>query len=155
MPTHQTTFRLVLILILLDDESWPDTMRAMRKPKLPSRKSMVRRLDAAFSLLIRARDGHKCVLCGSRESPTCGHVFSRVAYGTRWDDRNAFCQCAGCNMRHEFNPYPFFRYATSVHGQAVMDELQLKWNKPSHITNGEMHQLVLLLERAVRDLSGL
>ncbi len=74
----------------------------MRKP---TRKSLVRTLDKAFGDFIKLRD-EKCVTCGATEHLQCGHLFSRVAYSTRWDDRNAFCQCRSCNMRHEYDPGP-------------------------------------------------
>lgn len=80
-------------------------MKIKRKPS--KRKKLVIALDRIFSLYIRQRDDNRCFTCGTTENPTCGHLFTRACYSTRWDERNAMCQCSGCNFRHEFNPHIF------------------------------------------------
>lgn len=73
--------------------------------KKPSRKTIVRNLDKIVSQIVKARDG-KCIVCGTTQNLTCGHLFSRVAYSTRWDLTNCYAQCLSCNFRHESDPYP-------------------------------------------------
>lgn len=109
-------------------------------PKSP-RKTAVAKLDRVFSLYIRARDKH-CVQCGREDQLTCGHVFSRVAYSTRWDPENAFGQCMGHNMRHEHDPYPFLEYARERLGQQGYDDLHLRYSQPSKFTTTELLDLV-------------
>ena len=93
--------------------------------KKPSRKHLVRLLDKAFSDYIRERDGWKCVTCDQtdRERLYCGHLFSRQAYSTRWSERNAFCQCDACNMRHEYDSYPLTAYFLNEYGREAYDAL--------------------------------
>lgn len=73
--------------------------------KKPSRKTLVRKLDALVKQIVIARDG-KCIVCGTTQNLTPGHLFSRVAYSTRWDLDNVYAQCLNCNFRHESDPYP-------------------------------------------------
>lgn len=70
-----------------------------------TRKGWVRKLDALVKQIVVARDG-KCIVCGTTKNLTPGHLFSRVAYSTRWDLDNVYAQCLNCNFRHESDPYP-------------------------------------------------
>jgi hypothetical protein len=106
------------------------------------RKALVKKLDKVFSEYIRARDKNKCVTCGSLERPTCGHIFSRSAYSTRWDDENAFCQCWGCNYKHEFDPYPLTEYARAVHGKKKYDAVHLRYNTPHKFPDYELEEMI-------------
>lgn len=108
----------------------------MKKPKIQklSRKKLVKELDKWFSLYIRKRDKY-CVLCGTTENLTCGHLFSRVAYSTRWDETNAFGQCAGCNMRHEHDPARFHIWFINKYGKDKFESLHWQYNRPMKTTN--------------------
>lgn len=84
----------------------------MRKP---SRKSLVRSLDTIFSLFIRARD-KACFTCGTRENLTCGHLFTRAAYSTRWHEEFSKAQCGSCNLTHEYKPEIFTERFIDTYG---------------------------------------
>ena len=114
----------------------------MRKP---TRKGLVRKLDKAFSEYIRKRDKY-CVVCGTRENLTCGHLFSRIAYSTRWDEGNAFGQCAGCNLRHEHDAYPFTKWFISKFSQDHWDDLHHKYSTIRKFTNHELEALIIHFE---------
>lgn len=58
--------------------------------------------DKWFSLIVRRRGA--CEHCGSVQSLQCAHVFSRLYLGTRWDEDNALCLCAGCHMFFTHRP---------------------------------------------------
>jgi len=93
-----------------------------------NRRSAVRATDKAFSDYIRARDGWRCVVCGRTREITsiqCGHFFSRIGYSTRWDENNAVAQCAACNMRHEYDPWPLTMVYLDRKGQEVIDSLHV------------------------------
>ena len=98
-------------------------------PKKPSRKSLVRQLDETVSLLVRKRD-KVCVTCGSIKRLGCGHVFSRVAYSTRWDLTNCHCQCAICNLKHEYDPYPYMKFLTDILGVEGVEALHRQYVTP-------------------------
>lgn len=106
------------------------------------RQKLVAKLDKVFSEYIRARDDGKCVTCGSTERPTCGHIFSRSAYSTRWDPDNAFCQCWGCNYKHEFDPYPLTEYAREFHGKKKYDEVHRRYNTPRKFPDYELEEMI-------------
>lgn len=84
----------------------------MRKP---TRKRLIRNLDTAFSEVILKRD-KCCVLCGKTEHLAAGHLISRACYAVRWDERNVFVQCRGCNLLHEFRPERFTLWFLNRHG---------------------------------------
>lgn len=60
--------------------------------------------DAIFSKYIRARDGNKCVLCGSEYMVQCGHLIKRGKHAVRYDLLNCHAQCSRCNMLHNYEP---------------------------------------------------
>ena len=73
-----------------------------KKPKKPTRTSIVKKLDTVFSIYIRRRyavnDIAKCVTCGKQDhwkSLQCGHFMSRKHLSTRWNEDNCQVQCAG------------------------------------------------------------
>lgn len=112
-----------------------------------SRKEIVRKLDKLISEIVKERDG-KCVTCGSTDRLTAGHIFSRVAYSTRWDLENVWTQCWGCNYRHEFDPYPFQRWFAAKFGQKKLDELWGRFHTPRKF---KTHELIELYEKFKRE----
>ena len=116
-----------------------------------ARKKQKDKTDKAFSLYIRARDGYRCVICGAHGTPDrfgrplvgldCGHVHSGRGEGTRWDERNAFCQCKPCNIKHEHDPWPLFSHCINVHGVEVFHELHVLAFK---VVKRSVHELELI-----------
>lgn len=102
-----------------------------------SRKKLVSKLDKIFSEYIRNRDGI-CVQCGSINNLTCGHLFSRINYSTRWDEENCWCQCCGCNLRHEHEFEPFRRF---VEGKIGRDKYDLLYQRHIQISKIRDYQL--------------
>lgn len=120
---------------------------------MPSeRKRLVAKLDKAVSEYVRQRET-ECVICGSRERLTNGHLFSRVAYSTRWDtqaDGNNHTQCWNCNYRHEFDPYPYFRWFISKFGQERFDQLHLRFVTPRKFKNHELEELYKTVSESIQ-----
>ena len=111
--------------------------------KKPSRKTLVKKCDKIVSLYIRARDKY-CVVCGSPERLTNGHLFSRTAYSTRWDitkDGNCHCQCWGCNYRHEFDPYPYMQWYRSNFGSKKLDDMHTRFKQTKKYSNVDLEEL--------------
>ena len=102
------------------------------------RKRAVDAADRAFSKYIRARDG-RCAVCGSAGSLQCGHIFSRIAYSTRWDEENAFALCASDNMAAEYDPWPMLEAARK--GGVALDDLHLRYETPRKYTTGEIREI--------------
>lgn len=121
--------------------------------KESKRKTLVKSLDKIFSVYIRLKYGH-CVVCLKREGLQCGHLFSRVAYSTRWDEDNAFGQCAGCNLRHEHDPYPLTNYFLKRFGQDKYDELYRRHKKIKKHTDQDLQKLILYYGDKIHRLGG-
>ena len=111
-----------------------------RKPK-SERKKLVAELDRVFSLFIRARD-KQCVICGKREGLTNGHLLTRTAYSTRWDEENCACVCIGCNLRHEMDASHYTLWYIRKHGLPSYEALVLKHHTPRKFTGEELKQLI-------------
>ena len=119
--------------------------------KVSIRKKLVTKLDKVFGDYIKARDKGRSVLSGKRDNIQCGHLFSRVAYSTRWDETNAFCQTAGENLRHEHDPWPFYKWYKDVFGDEQFDSLHRKYNTPTRFSNADLHDLIVYYEKKLED----
>ena len=111
------------------------------KKKKSERKKLVERLDKVFSLYIRRRD-ERCVCCGTDKNLQCGHLFSRNSYSTRWNEKNAYCQCASCNYRHEFDAYPLTNFFLRIWGQEAYDELHTLYSTQTKFGNGILEEMI-------------
>lgn len=111
-----------------------------------ARQKAIKAADAAFSTYIRRRDNFTCFTCGHTGSEKdgvmqCGHLITRSKYSVRWDEDNAFCQCRGCNMKHEYFPEIFTARYIHVCGIEMYESLVLKSNTPRKYTIGEIRDI--------------
>jgi len=119
-------------------------------PKL-TRKGLVKKLDTAFSIFIRERD-KICVVCGTTEKGTCGHLLTRTAYSTRWDELNCHRQCSNCNYSHESNPHPFTSWFIHKFGLEAYDGLILKHKTIKKFSDSDIATLTLEYEQKLKCL---
>jgi 5-methylcytosine-specific restriction endonuclease McrA len=105
-----------------------------------TRKGLVRKLDKLVGDIVKQRDGI-CTTCGSHSDLQPGHLFSRVAYSTRWDLMNVYCQCRSCNLRHEYDPYPLTNYFIEIWGRKKLDELHFKYVHPVKFKDFQLQEL--------------
>jgi len=132
-------------------------MKPVPKPKRkPTRRGKVKRLDNAFSIYIRNRDNWTCQTCGSMEKikMQCGHLFSRVAYSTRWDENNAYCQCASCNLRHEYDPGPLTLRFFRDHSEAEYEALHQKFRTQAKFKDFELDAMIRSFEAQNKENEG-
>jgi hypothetical protein len=126
-----------------------------------SRKGLVRKLDAIVKEIVIARDG-RCIVCGTRSNLTPGHLFSRVAYSTRWDLDNVYAQCLSCNFRHESDPYLMMeavKYEWEEHEEQEfvsvddiddkMEDLHRKYVTPHKYTTPQLEELFIELSKLI------
>lgn len=118
------------------------------------RKTLVKKLDKLVGDIVKLRDG-KCVTCGSLVNPNCGHYFSRVAYSTRWDLNNCYQQCMSCNLRHEYDPYPFTSFMLQKIGQNGIDDLHYKFVHPVKFKNFELLEMCVKFEAQLNEMKTL
>lgn len=116
-----------------------------------SRKALVKKLDNLVSLIVRLRDG-RCIQCHSKESLTCGHLFSRTAYSTRWDLGNCYGQCLAHNLRHEYDPYAMTLAVTNLKGKEYVDDLYRRWHTPVILKDFQLEEMVKQYEVILKDL---
>jgi len=105
-----------------------------------TRKGWVRKLDKLVGDIVKARDG-RCIVCGTTENLTSGHLFSRVAYSTRWDLDNVYAQCRNCNFRHESDPYPMMEAVKKIHSPKLIEHLHRKYVTPHKYKTFELEEL--------------
>ena len=118
----------------------------MKRKKRTDRAKIVDALDREVSRAIRARGN--CICCGSKEV-TNGHLFTRSAYSTRWDvglDGNCQPQCKGCNMRHEYDPYPYTAWYIARFGLEQYHELHRRHKAVRIIKTFELEELLTTLQ---------
>ena len=119
------------------------------------RTKLRKKLDRVFSLYIRERDDYVCVVCGKTKPEVviqCGHLFSRASYSTRWDESNAYAQCASCNYRHEFDFEPFRRAWVYLNGQAAYDALYEVHRKSRKFTASDFEEMIEEFQRKTKEI---
>jgi hypothetical protein len=105
--------------------------------KKPIRHYIVQALDTEMSLFCRETEPF-CVICGKRENLQCGHLFSRVAYSTRWDIDNCHTQCSGCNCLHEHDAHPFTAWYVTQYSWEAYQMLYARHKKAVDWSNQEL-----------------
>lgn len=115
----------------------------MKKP--PSKSSLTKKLDKAFSILVRKVG--KCEKCGKKENLQCCHIFSRANRSTRWFRLNAFCLCGGCHLfwGHK-NPVEFTEWTKERLGINNYEELRREAKSTKKWSVWEMEELLKNLE---------
>ena len=113
-----------------------------------SRKTIIRKLDTLVREIC-LKKYPKCVICGSDKNLQCGHLFSRVAYSTRWHLPNLATQCAGCNLRHEYDSGPFTLWYIKNYSLKEYDELHFLFSSPRPIKTWELEELYQRLSEGV------
>ena len=113
---------------------------------MTKRQRAVNKADTAFSRYIRARDNWVCFTCGKvgydRDGVmNCGHLITRGKHSVRWDERNAVCQCSGCNCRHEHQPEIFTALWIERHGVDAYHTLVYDSNQVAKRSIDEIDEL--------------
>ena len=122
-----------------------------RAKKKRGRKALITKLDKIFSKYIRARD-IKCVVCGSEDHLQCGHLLSRINYSTRWDEKNANCQCGHCNIIHNNNPGPYMLWFIETYGKKELHKLTKQYNEKIKYKNSDIKELIEVYTKKLAEL---
>ena len=119
-----------------------------------SRKTLIKKLDTLVSKYIRKRD-QKCVQCGKVDTLTNGHVFSRRHYATRWDissKGNCHCQCWGCNYKHSYDNYDYYKWYVDTFGSERFEELRGESKLSKKFKNYDLEELYEEINRKYKEL---
>ncbi len=98
-----------------------------RRKKNPSRKSLVRKADTAFSLHIRAL--YPTSFFSGKPSECCFHIVTRSKHSVRWALDNAVGSTMGENYEMEFNPHKFISILIQKRGLPWYENLILRSNE--------------------------
>lgn len=121
------------------------------------------KLDEVHSKYIRMAGANKCVVCGSTERPTCGHMFSRRHMSTRWDIHhggNCYVQCWTCNFHHgglgkpgmgPSDKYPYWKWFIDRYGQDALDKLYHRHRIIRQWTLDELREMYEFMMREVME----
>lgn len=118
--------------------------------KKPTRKSLVKQLDVAFSRWVRLRhaDEHgntTCWTCGKQDhykNMHAGHFQSRMKYSTRWDEQNVQTQCPACNLWNQGEQYRFGIELDAHYGTGTANEITIRSNRTRKFTDAELKELI-------------
>ena len=118
-------------------------MRPVPKKKQVKTGDLKSELDRLFSLYIRAGSADSsgnviCVTCYKVlhwHYAEAGHFKDRDDMSTRWDERNVFCQCKGCNRYFNIKKEEMLRryelfLNSSFKGQNMPEKLEMLSKQP-------------------------
>ena len=109
-----------------------------KKVKIPNTsKQLDKKLDDAWSLLVKLRAGNKCEYCGKTTTLNSHHIFSRSNKSVRWDTINGICLCV---KHHTFDSLfsahkgsmSFNKWLRELKGEEFMTILENRANNTSH-----------------------
>jgi len=121
------------------------------KKKAKERKALIKYLDTLVSQIVILRDG-KCVICGSKETLGCGHLFTRNAYSTRWDMKNCAAQCWPCNFRHEYDHYPYNAWFIKKYGEGELEALHRRFVEPHKWSTPDLQEMAEIMTKTLEKL---
>ncbi len=119
------------------------------------RPKMERALDKWFGKWIVKRDGGVCFVTGKRAADgyviQCGHLITRAARATRWNETNCHAQERGSNFLHEHRPEFYTQAFIAKYGAEAYDELVALSKKPHKMPLDEMAALTDYYRRKVEE----
>jgi len=123
-----------------------------KKYEESQRKGLKKKLDIAFSELIRSLG--KCERCGLADYSKLqtSHIYTRANLAVRWDELNAKCLCAGCHWAWHKEPLEGTAWLASVRTPEQLAELRRRANAVKHWSVPELKQLLAHLSEKLKKL---
>lgn len=123
---------------------------------MKQRKGIDKKLDDAWSELVKLRGGMKCEVCSKTKPLNSHHIYSRSKKSTRWDVKNGICLCVGCHVfSSKFSahktPLEFVNWLTQYKGQEYIDILTIKANATSKLHTFEKQVLLDDLNEQIKN----
>ena len=117
--------------------------------KKVTRTSLIKKLDAVFSIYIRRRyavnEVAECFTCGKKEhwkKQHAGHFSSRRHYATRWNEYNVQVQCPSCNIWNQGMQFEFGKRLCLQYGDNFADELMNESKKIRKFDDIEIQDMI-------------
>lgn len=107
--------------------------------KKPTRKTLVRKLDELWAVIIKQRAGYKCEICGLRNCQlNSHHINGRSPQTLRWDTDNGICLCTACHTFGSTSAHSvsyegqkkFHEKLELLRGKKLLEELAIKKGQP-------------------------
>ena len=133
-----------------------DTKTKPNKPekRKKTKSSIDKRLDTAWSKLVKLKAGNKCVVCGSEKALNSHHIYSRAKMSLRWSLENGICLCVGCHIGSKFSahktPIDFNDWLYKNIGVEFMDGLKLMAHTQSNLHEFEKKYLLKELNSEIK-----
>ena len=116
-----------------------------------------KKLDDAWSLLVKLKAGNKCEYCGKEKPLNSHHIFSRSNKSVRWDLKNGMCLCVG---HHTFNsrfsahktPTEFTYWLEKVKGKEYINRLTVKAHTTKKWYKFEKEALLEDLKKQIEEM---
>lgn len=119
-------------------------------------KSIDKRLDDAWSLLVKLRANSMCEVCGKSNPLNSHHVWSRRNKSVRWDLDNGVCLCVGHHIgvksAHK-DPMWFSDWIREKRGSKWYDKMRIRANSTSKLMQFEKEVLLKELQKEIKCLS--
>lgn len=115
-----------------------------------TRKGQKAELDKIFSQFIRQREADasgytQCVTCKRKfhwKDLDAGHFVGRRHLSTRYDERNVWPQCRGCNRFRNGNLDEYALFLLNRFGQSVLDELNQRKHQTTKMSVLDYEHLI-------------
>lgn len=132
----------------------------LKRPKLPTKALLEKKLDKVFSRYIRLRDSDSlgyinCITCNKTltyETAQNCHFISRKHRATRWDEFNCHAGCVGCNV---FAGGRLDEYAFQIvdrYGSAVLATLIEAKHSNTQIKRPQLMDMIEVYEKKIEAL---
>jgi len=120
-------------------------------------KGIDKKLDTAWSLLVKLRAGMKCEYCGKTETLNSHHIYTRRNRSTRWNVKNGICLCVS---HHTFNstfsahqaPLEFIEWLKTYRNSEEIDNLKLKANSTMKFMKFEKEKMLEELQNEIFEI---
>lgn len=134
-----------------------------RTPTSRPRKSALKKTDAAFSILMRAKEADasgmvKCCTCGKRMpwkgtgEAHWGHWQSRGFNGTRFNPVNGGIQCRLCNTYLEGQKQLMEKYLIQRYGETEVRKIEALSRLLTKVSNLELEQMAAEFSKEAKEI---
>lgn len=132
---------------------------ARNKPekRKKTKSSIDKRLDTAWSKLVKLKSGNKCAVCSSEKALNSHHIYSRAKMSLRWATENGICLCVNHHIGVKFSahktPVDFNDWMNEKFGNDFMDGLKLMAHTSSNLHDFEKEYLLKELQSEIKKLT--
>ena len=120
-------------------------------------KGIDKKLDDAWSKLVKLRAGNKCEYCGKTTTLNSHHIYSRSNRSVRWDENNGICLCVA---HHTFSsgfsahktPLEFVDWLKREKGVDFVQKLRVKANKTIKLSKSDKEIILLYINNRIKGI---